>query len=74
MLLASPQNPLLCGLVSGQLWVMTPLPETLCHRNFLIWWLGGAQSSLGRAPASIATSFLVLHQTGSAGAMGIKLL
>lgn len=48
-------------------------PQTLWNRNFLIWWLGSAQSSLGTALASIATSFLVLHQTGSAGAMGINL-
>lgn len=50
-----------------------PGPEKLWNRNFLIWWLGGAQSALGSALAGIATSFLVLHQTGSAGAMGVNL-
>lgn len=48
-------------------------PQKLWNKNFLIWWLGGAQSALGSALASIATSFLVLHQTGSAGAMGLNL-
>ncbi|WP_019588256.1 MFS transporter [Deinococcus apachensis] len=48
-------------------------PTSLWNRNFLIWWLGSAQSALGSALAGIATSFLVLHQTGSAGAMGVNL-
>lgn len=48
-------------------------PATLWNRHFVIWWLGTAQSALGTALASIATSFLVLHQTGSAGAMGVNL-
>ncbi|WP_102128048.1 MFS transporter [Deinococcus planocerae] len=48
-------------------------PSTLWNRNFLIWWLGSAQSALGSALAGIATSFLVLGQTGSAGAMGVNL-
>ncbi|GGO30551.1 hypothetical protein GCM10008949_25570 [Deinococcus humi] len=39
----------------------------------MIWWLGSAQSALGSALAGIATSFLVLGQTGSAGAMGVNL-
>ena len=39
----------------------------------MIWWLGSAQGALGSALAGIATSFLVLNQTGSAGAMGINL-
>lgn len=46
---------------------------SLWNRNFLIWWLGNAQSSLGSALAGIALSFLVLKQTGSAGAMGVNL-
>lgn len=50
-----------------------PAPAQLWNRNFLLWWLGGAQSAFGSALAGIATSFLVLHQTGSAGAMGINL-
>ena len=45
----------------------------LWNRNFLIWWLGSAQSALGSALAGIALSFLVLKQTGSAGAMGVTL-
>lgn len=48
-------------------------PTTLWNKNFLLWWLGGAQSAFGTALAGIATSFLVLHQTGSASAMGINL-
>ena len=39
----------------------------------MIWWLGSAQSALGSALAGIALSFLVLYQTGSAGAMGVNL-
>ena len=45
----------------------------LWNRNFLIWWLGSSQSALGSALAGIALSFLVLKQTGSAGAMGVTL-
>ena len=52
---------------------MTPASGTLWNRNFLLWWLGRAQSAFGTALAGIATSFLVLHQTGSAGAMGVNL-
>lgn len=53
---------------------MTPsAPATLWNRNFVIWWLGSAQSAFGSALAGIATSFLVLGQTGSAGAMGVNL-
>lgn len=48
-------------------------PARLWNRNFVLWWLGGAQSAFGTALAGIATSFLVLHQTGSAGAMGVNL-
>ncbi len=50
-----------------------PAEGTLWNRNFLIWWLGSAQSALGSALAGIALSFLVLRQTGSAGAMGVTL-
>ncbi|AWT35012.1 MFS transporter [Deinococcus arenae] len=53
---------------------MTPsAPNRLWTRSFLLWWLGSAQSALGTALAGIATSFLVLHQTGSAGKMGVNL-
>ena len=48
-------------------------PDRLWNRSFLLWWLGSAQSALGTALAGIATSFLVLHQTGSAGKMGVNL-
>ena len=41
----------------------------LWNRSFTLWLLGAAQSRLGGALASIALSFLVLHQTGSAGRM-----
>ena len=41
----------------------------LWNRSFTLWLLGSAQSRLGAALASIALSFLVLHQTGSAGRM-----
>ncbi|GGL12212.1 MFS transporter [Deinococcus radiotolerans] len=50
-----------------------PAPDRLWNRSFLLWWLGSAQSALGTALAGIATSFLVLHQTGSAGKMGVNL-
>lgn len=50
-----------------------PVPDTLWNRSFLLWWLGSAQSAGGSALAGIATSFLVLEQTGSAGAMGVNL-
>ncbi|AZI44283.1 MFS transporter [Deinococcus psychrotolerans] len=49
---------------------MTP---HLWNRSFMIWLLGTAQSQLGSALASIALSFLVLHQTGSAGQMALTL-
>ncbi|MHA0041609.1 hypothetical protein [Deinococcus sp. PEB2-63] len=51
----------------------TPAPDRLWNRSFLLWWLSSAQSALGSALAGIATSFLVLHQTGSAGKMGVNL-
>lgn len=50
-----------------------PAPTRLWNRNFALWWLGTAQSSLGSALAGIALSFLVLDRTGSAGAMGVTL-
>ena len=48
-------------------------PNCLWNHSFLLWWLGNAQSSLGSTLAGLALSFLVLHQTGSAGAMGVTL-
>ena len=48
-------------------------PIKLWNKNFVLWWLGSAQSAFGTALAGIATSFLVLHQTGSASAMGLNL-
>ncbi|GMA15655.1 MFS transporter [Deinococcus metallilatus] len=45
------------------------MPAKLWNRDFILWLLGSAQSQLGSALASIALSFLVLHQTGSAGRM-----
>ena len=45
----------------------------LWNRHFTLWWLGSAQSAFGNALAGIALSFLVLEQTGSAGAMGVNL-
>ncbi|ADV66637.1 MFS transporter [Deinococcus maricopensis] len=45
----------------------------LWNRHFTLWWLGNAQSALGGALAGIALSFLVLHETGSSGAMGVNL-
>jgi len=44
-------------------------PTRLWTRNFSLWLLGSVQSQLGSALASIALSFLVLQQTGSAGQM-----
>ncbi|GHF45759.1 DHA3 family macrolide efflux protein-like MFS transporter [Deinococcus metalli] len=52
---------------------MTATPDRLWTRSFVLWWLGSAQSALGTALAGIATSFLILHQTGSAGRMGVNL-
>lgn len=49
------------------------MPSTLWNRSFVIWLLGTAQSQLGSALAGIALSFLVLHQTGSAGQMALTL-
>lgn len=49
------------------------VPPRLWNRNFVLWWIGTAQSSLGSALAGIALSFLVLDRTGSAGAMGVTL-
>ncbi|PNY79391.1 MFS transporter [Deinococcus koreensis] len=51
---------------------MTP-PLTLWNRSFLLWLLGSAQSRLGSALSGIALSFLVLAQTGSAGATALTL-
>lgn len=48
-------------------------PTRLWNTNFTLWFIGNAQSSLGSALAGIALSFLVLKQTGSAGAMGLTL-
>lgn len=48
-------------------------PTKLWNRNFMLWWLGAAQSAFGSAVAGIALSFLVLHQTGSVSAMGVNL-
>ncbi|BDP43244.1 MFS transporter [Deinococcus aetherius] len=49
------------------------LPPTLWNRSFVLWLLASGQSQLGSALASIALSFLVLHQTGSAGQMALTL-
>ncbi len=48
-------------------------PGTLWNKNFILWWLGSAQSAFGSALAGIALSFLVLEISGSAGAMGVNL-
>ena len=53
---------------------MTQLqPIKLWNRSFVVWLLASAQSQLGTALAGIALSFLVLHQTGRAGAMAVTL-
>ena len=52
---------------------MPSVKPSLWNRDFILWWLGSAQSAFGTALSSIASSFLVLHQTGSAGAMGVNL-
>ncbi|MFC4427102.1 MFS transporter [Deinococcus navajonensis] len=49
---------------------MSPL---LRNRTFVLWLIGTAQSQFGSALAGIALSFLVLHQTGSAGQMALTL-
>lgn len=48
-------------------------PTHLWNRNFILWLLGLTQSQLGNAIGSLALSFLVLEQTGSAGKMAITL-
>ncbi|GBF07664.1 putative transporter, permease component [Deinococcus aerius] len=48
-------------------------PQTLWNRSFILWLVASGQSQLGSALASIALSFLVLHQTGSAGQMALTL-
>ncbi|WP_424951613.1 MFS transporter [Deinococcus sp.] len=51
---------------------MTP-PAKLWNRSFVVWLLASGQSQLGTALSGIALSFLVLHQTGHAGAMAVTL-
>lgn len=46
---------------------------TLWRPSFILWLLGTAQSQFGGALVSLAFSFLVLQQTGSAGNMAITL-
>lgn len=48
-------------------------PTRIWNRSFVVWLLASAQSQLGTALAGIALSFLVLHQTGKAGAMAVTL-
>ncbi|MGY2896617.1 MFS transporter [Deinococcus sp. UYEF24] len=48
-------------------------PQTLWNRHFLLWLIGSGQSQFGSSLASIALSFLVLHQTGQAGQMAVTL-
>lgn len=52
---------------------MTSPPTRLWNRSFALWLFGSAQSQFGSALSSIALSFLVLHQTGSAGQMALTL-
>jgi MFS transporter, DHA3 family, macrolide efflux protein len=48
-------------------------PSRLWNRSFVIWLVASAQSQVGTALAGIALSFLVLHQTGQAGAMAVTM-
>ncbi|WP_051303845.1 MFS transporter [Calidithermus chliarophilus] len=48
-------------------------PTKLWNRDFVLYWLGTAQSSFGSALAGIALSFLILELTGSAASMGVNL-
>ncbi|MEF2277057.1 hypothetical protein V3W47_02025 [Deinococcus sp. YIM 134068] len=48
-------------------------PTTLRNRNFALWLVASGQSQFGSALASVALSFLVLEQTGSAGKMALTL-
>jgi MFS transporter, DHA3 family, macrolide efflux protein len=45
----------------------------LWNKDFTLFWLGSAQSTLGSALSSVALSFLTLEVTGSVGAMGFSL-
>ncbi|GGM52986.1 MFS transporter [Deinococcus arenae] len=49
------------------------MPTTLWNRSFTVWLIATAQSQFGSAVAALALSFLVLHQTGSAGQMALTL-
>ncbi|MFT2720370.1 MFS transporter [Deinococcus sp. A31D244] len=49
------------------------MPTTLWNRSFTVWLIAAAQSQFGSAVAALALSFLVLHQTGSAGQMALTL-
>ncbi|WP_189069692.1 MFS transporter [Deinococcus radiotolerans] len=49
------------------------MPSSLWNRSFTVWLIGTAQSQFGSAVAGLALSFLVLHQTGSAGQMAVTL-
>jgi len=59
--------------------IMPELPQAkleqtrLWNRDFTLYLLGVAQSSLGSALSSVALSFLTLTVTGSVGAMGVTL-
>lgn len=48
-------------------------PAHLWNRSFVLWLVASGQSQFGSALAGIALSFLVLHQTGSAGQMALTL-
>ena len=48
-------------------------PLRFWNHSFVVWLVASAQSQLGTALAGIALSFLVLHQTGRAGAMAVTL-
>lgn len=52
--------------------VMAPTPPTrLWNRSFAVWLLASAQSQLGGTLSSLAMSFFVLEQTGSAGGVAL---
>lgn len=49
------------------------MPTSRWNRSFSVWLIAAAQSQFGSAVAALALSFLVLHQTGSAGQKALTL-
>lgn len=55
------------------MWRSSIFPEPLHHRDFRVFFIGHAASSLGNALTAIALAFAVLEITGSVAALGLVL-